>query len=321
MNFNDLLGSMMRLAIPTVLVSLGGIFSYRIQLFPIALEGLMLGGCFAVIAGTAVCENCYLGILTAMIGVMIINLIYAALVFEMKANATVSGFALTIVVSGLSRFLLSALFDCNGKMVLSAELALPKINIPFLDNIPVFGPLLNNHSFIVYLSLFLVFLVWFILYRTKFGLELRAVGENEEAAKYTNIKTKKTKYISMAICGLLCGLGGAQLALASNLFTTGMSAGRGYTAIAAIVLSGGEPLLAFLVCLVYGFCNALVVVLSSKGYVVQFLSMLPYAIAILIAVLPPAIRYIRDIAIAKQFSRKVSRHHVDQKDNSGGYYS
>ena len=321
MNLQYLLGSMMRLAIPTALVSLGGIFSYRIQLFPIALEGLMLGGCFAVVAGTEIFQNCYAGILFAMLMIMLVNLIYAALVFELHANATVSGFALTIVVSGMTRFLLSALFDSKGKMVLDSSLALPKNNIPFLHDIPLLGPLLDGHSFIVYVTLVLVFVSWFLLYKTKFGLELRAVGENEEAARYINIKTKRTKYLAMAICGLLCGLGGAQLALASNLFTTGMSDGRGYTAIAAIVLSGAEPLYTFLICLIYGMCNAIVVVLSSRGYVVQFLSMLPYLVAIMIAVLPPAVRYCKNLIQAKRYSRSVEKHLIDENSAVQDYYS
>ena len=321
MNINDLLASMIRLAIPTVLVTLGGIFSYRINLFPIALEGLLLGGCFAVVAGTYVFQNCYIGILFAMLVVMIINLLYAALVFELHANETVSGFALTIIVSGLSRFLLGALFDSNGKMVLDGSLAIGKINMPFLADIPILGPLLNGHSIIVYVSLVLVFVVWFVLYKTKFGLELRAVGQNEEAATYVNIKTKRTKYIAMALCGLLCGLGGAQLALASNLFTTGMSNGRGYTAIAAIVLSGAEPFYAFLICLIYGLCNAVVVVLSNRGYVVQFLSMLPYVVAILIAVLPSAVRYVRKRLQAQKYAKDVEQHRIVVDDGAHDYYS
>ena len=312
---------MVRLSIPTVLVTLGGIFSYRINLFPIALEGLLLGGCFATIAGTQLLQNCYLGILFAMVVIMIVNLLYAGLVFYLHADSTVSGFALTIIVSGLSRFLLGALFDVNGKLVLDASLAIGKINIPFLAKIPILGSALNGHSIIVYIALVLVFVVWFILYRTKFGLDLRAVGQNEEAARFVNIKTTRTKYITMAICGLLCGLAGAQLALASNLFTTGMSNGRGYTAIAAIVLSGAEPVFAFLICLIYGLSNAIVVVLSSKNYVVQFLSMLPYAVTILIAVLPSAIKFYGEKVKARRFTHDVLTKKITADEQKGDYYS
>ena len=112
---------------------------------------------------------------------------------------------------------------------------------------------------------------------------------NQEAAVSASIPVKRIQYLSMAIGGMLCGLGGAQLAMASNLFNVGMTNGRGYTAIAALILTGSEPIRTFWACLVFGFAEALVLMLSGEGYPVQILSMLPYVLALMVAILPPVV--------------------------------
>ena len=289
MNITDLLTITLRLAAPTILVAQGGLFSMRIDIFNLGLEGFMLMGCFTSIVGAYLTANAYLGILAAALLGTLVMLVYAFFIFELHVDPVVCAIAIITIASGLTRFLLVSWFKSSGRLYLPEGAALSTIQIPFLNHLPFVGPILNNHSILVYFALLVPFLVYFILYKTNFGLSLRAVGMNQEAAVSASIPVKRIQYLSMAIGGMLCGLGGAQLAMASNLFNVGMNNGRGYTAIAALILTGSEPIRTFWACLVFGFAEALVLMLSGEGYPVQILSMLPYVLALMVAILPPVV--------------------------------
>lgn len=303
--WNDLLGSMMRLAAPIMLIAYGGIFAFRIKVFPIVLEALMICGCFTAIVGAYLSNNMFVGMIVAMFCVMLLSLLYSVFVFELRANAIVSGYALYVIVNSLSRFLLPTLFGVNGRLILAEGLDLIRVNIAPIKDIPLLSGLLNNHAIVVYLAFFLSILVKLILYRSTFGLNMRATGENEEAASFANIRVKNVKYKAMAICGLFCGLGGAQLALQSELYKAGMTDGRGYVALAAIVLSKAEPYWCMLICLLYGLASALVVALSSEGYSAQLLSTIPYLMAIGVAVVPPLLKHLSNRLKISQLNRRI----------------
>ena len=309
----QLLAIMIRLAAPTILVTLGGIFSVKIKIFPIGLEAFMLAGSFSAVWVTYMTHDPYLACLVAGLSVMLLSLVFALFVFEFGVNSVICGFSLYTIVHGLSRYILSALYDMNGTMRLEEADALPKLSIPILRDIPFVNTLLDNHSILVYVALIMPFLVHFLLYKTNYGLELRATGANPEATVMMGIKSKRDRYIALALGGFLCGLGGAQLAMASNLYTVGMTDGRGYTAVAALVLTNAEPILSFLVCLLYGLTEGLVIQLSGEGHNPQFLATLPYFVAIAAAIVPPIIRNIRNKIDDRNFKNQIAKY---RKQNS-----
>ncbi len=296
MNITQLLSMMVRLMVPTLLVALGGIFSFRIKVFPLGLEGYMLAGCFLAIAGTHVFQNPYMGMLFAAVSITLLALIFAFFVIELSVNPVICAFAINTIVNGLTRFLMIPVFETSGRVYLDSAIAIPKLQIPIIKDIPIVSDIFNGHSILVYVALLLPFLVHYIYYKSNYGLSLRATGVSEEAATAAGVSVRRVKYTALMTTGFLAGLGGAQLALAANLFNVGMTDGRGFTALAAIVLSAGEPLRALLGCLLFGLCDALVLNYSSEGIPIQFLSMLPYILAILFAVLPPIIRKISERA-------------------------
>jgi len=307
-SIEQLLAMMVRLAAPTILVTLGGIFSQKIKIFPIGLEAFMMTGCFAAVWATYVIHNPYLGALIAAISVLMLSLIFAFFVYELGVNSVICGFSLYTLIYGMSRYLLSAFYDMDGTMRLMAEDALPKLSLPIIKNIPFVNTLFDNHSILVYIAFLMPFIIHFLLYRTNYGLELRATGANPEAATMTGIKVKRVRYISLAIGGFLCGLGGAQLAMASNLYRVGMTDGRGYTAVAALVLTNAEPIPAFFVCLLYGLTEGLVIQLSGEGHNPQFLATLPYFVAIAAAIVPPVIQNIRSKVDNSKFRKQIAEY-------------
>ncbi|NMC80924.1 MAG: ABC transporter permease [Chloroflexi bacterium] len=292
MDITQLLNLSVRLATPVLLVALGGLFSFRTNIFNIALEGFMLFGCFASIVGAYLFNSVAYGVAFAVLVSLVMTLIYAVFVFEWDVDPIICAIAIITISSGLTRYLLIPIFGTSGRYILPSSLALPTIYIPLLEKIPFIGPIFNNHSILVYLSFLLPFLIHILLYQTDMGLSLRAVGLNAEAAEAAGISVKKVRYFALAVNGILCGLAGAQLALSLNLFNVGMTNGRGWTALAALLLTGSEPILTLLACILFGFSDALVLMLSGNGYPVQILSTLPYVLALMAAILPPLIRKI-----------------------------
>lgn len=309
-SIEQLLAIMIRMAAPTILITMGGMFYQRINIFPIGLEALMMSGCFFAVWGTYLTHNPYLGCLFAALAVTLISLIFAFFVFELGVNSVVCGFSLYTIIYGLSRYLLTALYGMNGTMRLDSADALPKLSVPVLRDIPFLNTLLDGHSFLVYIALLAPFILHYVMYRTNFGLNLRSVGANPEAAKMTGIHVGSTRYLALAIGGFLCGLGGAQLAMASNLYTVGMTDGRGFTAVAALVLTAAEPVWCFLVCLLYGLTDGLVIQLSGMGHNPQFLSTLPYFAAIFAAIIPPIIKSVRNRIYEGQYKNRIQGYYT-----------
>ena len=154
----------------------------------------------------------------------------------------------------------------------------------------------------MYLALLMPFVVHIVFYKTRFGLTLRSVGLNEEAARSAGLNVRATQYICLALCGIFCGLAGAQLALSLNMFSVGMTDGRGYTALAVLIMADSRPILSMLACFMFGISDAVVLALSGTGYNAQILDMLPYVLALLVAVLPLLIRTV---------ARKIKRARVE----------
>ncbi|SDY65869.1 nucleoside ABC transporter membrane protein [Proteiniborus ethanoligenes] len=292
MDILQLLNSSLRLAAPIILIAIGGLFALKVNIFNLGLEGFTLIGCFSSVVGAFYTNSVIGGLFIGVIATILMTLIYAVFVMELKVNPVICAIAFLTLSSGLTRYLMIPIFDVSGKYILSSDLALRPIAISFLEKVPVIGPIINNQTILVYLSLIIPFFVYIFLYKTNIGLSMRAIGQSSNAAMSAGISVKKVQYFALILNGLFCGLAGAQLALSLNLFNVGMTSGRGFTALAALILTNAEPILTLLVCLLFGFANALANYLSTEGYPSQILAMLPYALALLAAILPMIIKTI-----------------------------
>ena len=239
---------MLRLSTPLILAALGGLFSERGGVINIALEGIMLAGAFTAAAITALVHNPWLGLAAAAAAGLCVAMIHAVASIGFKANQVVVGTAINIMFLGVPALVSGALFDSTGSTPqLKREFTLPDWNIPLIDRIPVLSDLLSGHKPIVYLALAMVPISYYVLFKTRFGLRLRAVGENPEAADTAGISVSKMRYFGVLVSGLLAGLGGAYLSIGQNsLFTRNMTAGRGFIALAALIFGKWHPVGAFL---------------------------------------------------------------------------
>lgn len=275
---------------PVLLVAMGGLLALKINMFNLALEGFMLMGSFASVVGAYYTNSVCLGILCGVAASTVMIGIYAVFIIEWNVQPVVCAISIITLASGLTRYLLNPVFGVSGRYVLPAELAMPDLHADWMEKIPFLGSILDHHSALVYFALALPFVFYFIINKTRTGMEIRAVGLNEEAAVSAGIHVRKIKYAALIVNGILCGLGGAELALSVYMFNVGMTNGRGYTALAAITLANGNPILTLSTCLLFGFAQSMVMLLSSTGISSYLLSTLPYFLALLAAMTPQFVR-------------------------------
>lgn len=277
--FSDYLVSSVRLAIPLAYAALGGLYSERSGVLNIALEGMLLTGAF-VGAAVTYYTNPWVGVFAALIGGGLVGLLHAFNSVTLGVNQLVSGLAINLVASGLTSFLSRLVFSGGSTQRL---VGISSVIIPGLANIPLIGPMLFQQDVLVYLLLFIVGLSTYFLYYTSFGLTLRAVGEYPLAAQTAGVSVQRVRYLAVVIGGSLAGLGGAYLSLVQvKYFAEGMSAGKGFIAIAALIFGKWHPVGTVFACLLFGSTEALQLRIQASGANIpyQFLIMLPYAIAI-----------------------------------------
>ncbi|HKP13303.1 MAG TPA: ABC transporter permease [Blastocatellia bacterium] len=268
-----------------MLASLGGLYSERAGVINIALEGIMLAGAFTAAAVTVFTQNPWVGMLAAMAAGLLVAAIHAVASIQFRANQVVVGTAINIMFIGVPALVSGALFESTGSTPqLPREQTLPDWNIPLIDRIPVLSQLLSGHKPIVYIALAAVPVTYYVLFRTRFGLRLRAVGENPEAADTAGVSVARMRYAGVLLSGVLAGLGGAYLSIGQNsLFTRNMTAGRGFIALAALIFGKWHPVGAFLACLLFGFADA--VSIRMQGVVnipVQFIQIIPYVLTLVV---------------------------------------
>jgi simple sugar transport system permease protein len=278
----SLIASTIRLATPLVLAALGGLFSERSGVINIALEGKMLAGAFTAAAVTYAADiklglgaaSPWVGLLGGMLAGLFIAVIYAVSCIKFKAEQVVSGAAINILMLGIPGFLSGAFFLSSGSTP-----QLPKDHL--LPQSPVI---------IAITILALVALIWYVLYKTPFGLRLRSVGENPEAADAAGVSVSRIRYSGVLLAGVLAGLGGAYLSIGqSSLFTRNMTAGRGFIALAALIFGKWRPVQTLLACLLFGFTEAVSIQMqgvfklpSGEDIPVQFIQMVPYVLTIVV---------------------------------------
>ena len=277
----DFLAAAIRIATPLLLAALGGILSERAGVFAVGLEGMMLAGAFAATVGAWASGSDVVGILLALLGGAGIGLAVALVAVLYRADNMVTGLAANIVALGLTSYLLRVVG--GGKPVAIHLAPLATWPIPGLADLPFLGPLLFAHPPLTYLAVIGCAVLTFFLGRTQAGLTLRATGENPEAVFAAGSDPFRVRMVAVVAGGAIAGLGGAVLSLQQvGTFTDGMTGGRGYLALASLIVGRWTPWGAALACLVFGAAEAFELRLQSFGipvssYIVQ---MAPYLIAL-----------------------------------------
>ncbi|HEU4390262.1 MAG TPA: ABC transporter permease, partial [Blastocatellia bacterium] len=239
---DSLIGSTLRLSTPLIMAALGGMYSERSGVINIALEGIMLAGAFTAASVTVFAHNPWIGLAAAAGAGLAVALIHAVASIRFRADQVVVGTAINILFLGVPALMSGALFESTGSTPpLPQKETLPDWNIPGLSHIRILQQL-SGHKPIVYLAIALVPLSYWILFRTRYGLRLRAVGENPEAADTAGVSVTRMRYTGVLLSGLLAGIGGAYLSIGQNsLFTRNMTAGRGFIALAALIFGKWHP--------------------------------------------------------------------------------
>ena len=277
-----LLNSTLRFVAPILLAALGGALCQRVGIFNIALEGLMLSGAFGAVAGSYWFHSSGLGVATAVLASVLLAAVFAVFTVKLGSDEIVTGIAINLLAAGLTVFLLRTLFGVKGAFQDPAIVGLGAIEIPGIRLLPILGPLLSGHSWIVYMSIFLVLTIQFFLFRHRLGLHLRGVGENPEAARTLGVQVSALQFGTILVSGALCGLAGAQLSLGNvSLFVENMSAGRGWMAVVAVMLGRGHPLGVLAASLLFGFTDSLGFRLQGLRLPSQFTETVPYLVTLL----------------------------------------
>ncbi|MDE2386220.1 MAG: ABC transporter permease [Actinomycetales bacterium] len=282
MTFTSLLQGSLALAVPLIFGSLAGVLSERVGIVNIAIDSQLLIGAFASAFAASLTQNLYVGLFAAMIAGALVSWVLAVFSIKYVVDQIIVGVVLNVLIVGLTNFLFSTLLGANTTLF-NMPPRFEKLPIPGLAQIPVIGPVLFNQTLIVYLMYFAVAGVWFALFKTRWGLRVRAVGEYPKAADTVGIKVYRTRYISVIIGGAIAGLGGAFFTLGQvGSFGKEMTNGAGYIALAALIFGRWNPVYAAFAALLFGFAENLQYGLAIIGSSVpsEFLLMLPYVLTV-----------------------------------------
>jgi simple sugar transport system permease protein len=291
----QILDSTVRLATPLLLTCLAGLFSERAGIVDIGLEGKLLVAAFMSGAVAYVTGSIWLGLLAGIAASLVFSMIHGLASITFQGDQLISGVALNFLAAGLTVVIGQSWFALGGRTPpLSGNGRFGEWNLPFSDawsKIPVFGPtyneLISGHTALTYIAILAVPLSWWVLYRTRFGLRLRAVGENPSAVDTAGISVVRLRYMALVIAGVLCGLAGTYLASLAAGFVKDMSAGRGYIALAALIFAKWRPWYALSATMIFGFLEAVgnrYQSISIGDFVipVQFMQALPYILTVVI---------------------------------------
>ena len=279
-----LLQNTLRTATPVVLAAMGCLMTDQVGIMNIGVDGMMLMGAFFAVVASYYFGSWLMGIVAVTVLGLLLGLIYYVFVIKFKSDEFIIGVALNLFAGGLTVFLLRTLFGLKGSFTSPKIVPLPTIDIPFLKDIPVLGPLLSGNTLLVYVSWLLVLLCWIFLYKTPLGFHLRAAGEAPEALRASGKSPERMKLLASLLCGVFSALAGAHLSLGYlTMFAENMSASRGYVAVACVNFGGSNPPKVFLAAMLFGFIDALG--LRLQKYVPSDLtSMAPYVVTVVMMV-------------------------------------
>jgi len=270
-------------AVLLLLPALGGVISERSGVVNIAMEGMMLTGAFFGVTADLAWHNVWLATAVAMLAGGLMALIHAVVSIRFRADQIVSGIAINIFAAGITVFLVNRIYGLQDVGHVGQSELLPNLNIPGLEQIPFFGKVLFQQNVVVYVALIVLVLTHLVLFRTRLGLRIRAVGERPQAADTAGINVFMLRYGAVITSGLLSGLSGAFLAIGvSNTFVPNMTDGRGYIALAAMIFGKWTPFGAFVACLIFGLGEAVYANNSTIHISPYLLSMLPYLLTLIV---------------------------------------
>lgn len=268
------LAQTIRIAIPYLFAASGGVVAERSGIISLTLEGFLLGGAFSAALGSYYGGNPWVGVACGIAGGLLLGLIHAVATIRYRADQVVSGIAINLLAIGLTRFFLHLAFDSSSNSPRVPGFAASTAGGNFFLGL--------FHNPLIPLGLFAIPAVAWVIYRTPFGLRVRAAGEHPEAAETLGVPVARVRYLAVALSGALAGLGGAYLALDQHQFTDGMSAGRGFIALAAIIFGRWDPMRAGLACLFFAAAETLQIHLQgTQAIASQFVQMIPYVLTII----------------------------------------
>ncbi len=273
----EFLNATLRATTPILFAALASAVASKSGIINMALEGIMLFSALFGVLFSAAFQSAWMGLIITMVLGGFIGFFLAFFVLRLKTDEILAAIAINLIASGATILILLTASGDRGVSSSVNSIAIQRVAIPFIENIPFLGEVLSNQNILTYVSLIMVVVVHLFLYKTPLGLRIRAVGENKDAAESVGISSKKVQYISLIISGVLASMGGFFLSggYMTN-FTTGMSAGRGYIALAAASMGGNTAVGAFLVSLLFGAAQALANILQLGSWPYELIQMLPY---------------------------------------------
>lgn len=278
-----LIAGSVTLAVPLVFGSLSGVLCERVGVVNIAIEGQLLGGAFTAAIVASMTQNPFIGLLAAAVAGALVSMVLALFSIKYLVNQIIVGVVLNVLVSGVTGFLFSTVMQEDSERYNSPP-GLDAIEIPVLSSIPIIGPILFRQTLVGYLMYIAVLVVWVGLFKTRWGLRVRAVGEHPQAADTLGINVNATRFWNVTLGGAVAGIGGSFFTLvAIDSFTKEISGGRGFIALAALIFGRWNPIGAFFAALLFGFADNLQSIVTIIGTPVpsQFMAMLPYLVTVL----------------------------------------
>lgn len=279
-----ILSSTLRMSTPLILAALGAMFSNRSGIMALGLEGMISFGAFTAVWGSWHFDSPAIGLACGMVGGMLFGVLHGVLTIRYHVNHIISGLGLNLFVFAFIPLMLKVLWNLSSN---SPQVpAISNIVIPAFKNVPILGALFYSNSPLTWLAFLLVPLIWTVLYKTVFGMRLRVIGNNPYAASTAGVDVKRYKYCAVVICGALAGLAGSFLSICQlNLYSDGMSAQRGYIAIAINALGGSNPVGILFAGMLFGFTDATQIFLQGSIVPVQLLKTVPYVATLIALVL------------------------------------
>ena len=279
----SLVHDMLAASVPIVLACMCAVISRQVNIINIAAEGIIMFGCFFGVMVSYFTGSWLLAVLVSVLLGVLISAIMAVAYLKYEVNIFVLGLCINMIGTACTRFLLQVIFKTSGNFVSEKVVPIPRINLPFLSDSAVLSSIFSGYTVTEILVIPLIILLWFMLYKSVWGLQLRSVGLNEMASYTSGIDVNRKKLVALLLSGAFAGLAGAHLSLGySCMFIENMSGGRGYMGMAAMQFGAANPIWAALGCLLFGFSNSVANRLTPYGIPNQFVTMIPYVATILI---------------------------------------
>lgn len=285
----------LRATTPILLAAFSAVITQQADILNVGVEGIMLVGAFVAVYVSFITGSWLLAVAASIIAGVIIAAIIGIAHLKYKGDVFAIGTTINLLALALTRFLLQELLGVSGAFTPEKISPIPQVNLKIFNNNPVLNSVFNNYSLFEILSIPLIFLFWFLLYRTVWGLRTRSIGLNPEAAETAGIDVYKRKFQVILISGVIGGLAGAHLSLGySNLFAENMTNGRGFMGVAAMFFGAANPVFTALGCVIFGFTDSVGARLQAYGFPSQFVLMLPYIITVVILSISMIKQYNKD---------------------------